>query len=272
MPLPVKIRKIYKDIKSIDKKRKTILSVAVIGKKDAGKTTLINCFGRPRFDSFIEVDGLIDARCSLIIVVIPADKEIDIDTLQFLTNINLDDYLVVLNKTDNPTSIDNILDKFEALNIDFGKVIPVSAKSEYGINELKQRIVASLGIEKIALAYQLPRFATGVITSIQRATALQNAMVAIVSILPGADMPIITANQIKMVLEIAAIFGVKMDTERAKEIIAVISSGYAFRQVARQLLTILPGPGWIIKGVVAYFGTLALSRASVVYFKKVVSK
>ena len=51
-----------------------------------------------------------------------------------------------------------------------------------------------------------------------KATAWQNALIGGVAIIPGADMPLMTANQAKMLLQIAAAYGQQLDTERVKEL------------------------------------------------------
>jgi uncharacterized protein (DUF697 family) len=37
--------------------------------------------------------------------------------------------------------------------------------------------------------------------------------------------------------------------------------------VARELLDFVPGPGWVLKGAVAYAGTRALGEAAIRYFE-----
>ncbi len=54
-------------------------------------------------------------------------------------------------------------------------------------------------------------------------TAAQNAGVGLVVVIPGADMPVMTANQAKMVLEIAAAYGQPLTVERIKELAAIES-------------------------------------------------
>lgn len=100
-----------------------------------------------------------------------------------------------------------------------------------------------------------------------RATAVQNAGIGVVVFLPGADMPIMTLNQAKMLLKIAAAYGEPMSLARAKELVVVICGGFAFRAVARQLVAFIPFLGWAFKGAVAYAGTLAMGYAAIEYFE-----
>ncbi|WP_244902459.1 YcjF family protein [Raoultibacter timonensis] len=99
------------------------------------------------------------------------------------------------------------------------------------------------------------------------ATAVQNAGIGLVVILPGADMPIMTLNQAKMLLQIAAAYGQPMAVERVKELAAVVGGAFACRAVARQLVAFVPALGWAIKAAIGYTGTLAMGRAAVEYFE-----
>lgn len=100
-----------------------------------------------------------------------------------------------------------------------------------------------------------------------RATAVQNAGVGLVAFIPGADLPIMTLNQAKMLLQIAAAYGEPMGIERARELVAVVGGAFACRSVARQVAGLVPGLGWVVKGGVGYAGTLAMGYAAIEYFE-----
>lgn len=100
-----------------------------------------------------------------------------------------------------------------------------------------------------------------------RATALQNAGVGVVVFVPGADMPIMTANQAKMVLQIAAAYGHPLSSDRVKELAGVIAGGFVFRGISRQLASAVPVLGWAVKGTMGYVGTQAIGRAAIEYFE-----
>ena len=100
-----------------------------------------------------------------------------------------------------------------------------------------------------------------------RNTSLQNAGVGVVVFVPGADMPIMTANQAKMVLQIAAAYGHELSTERVKELAAVLANGFFFRSVSRQISGAVPVLGWAVKGTMGYVGTQAIGRAAIEYFE-----
>ena len=99
------------------------------------------------------------------------------------------------------------------------------------------------------------------------ATAMQNAGVGLVLILPGADMPVMTLNQAKMLLQIAAAYGQPMNLARVKELACVVGGAFACRTVARQLVGVVPALGWAVKAAIGYAGTEAMGRAAIEYFE-----
>lgn len=142
----------------------------------------------------------------------------------------------------------------------------VSEDGEIFPAEATAPAVKMLGERRFALAAAFPVFREAAAKEVIAATAWQNAAVATVLGVPGADMPVLTANQVKMVLQIAAVYGETIGFERAKEILAVIAGGLTLRTLARQALGLVPGPGWLVKGGVAYTGTLAIGKAAERYF------
>jgi uncharacterized protein (DUF697 family) len=86
--------------------------------------------------------------------------------------------------------------------------------------------------------------------------------------IPGADLPILTLNQIRLVLRIADAHGFEIDRDRIPEVLAVIASGFGFRALARKSVGLIPFVGWAIKGGFAYAGTRTLGEAAVRYFER----
>ena len=85
--------------------------------------------------------------------------------------------------------------------------------------------------------------------------------------IPGADMPIMTLNQAKMLLQIAAAYGEPLDIHRVKELAAVVGGAFACRTAARQLTGLVPALGWAVKAGIGYAGTFAMGRAAIEYFE-----
>jgi uncharacterized protein (DUF697 family) len=71
----------------------------------------------------------------------------------------------------------------------------------------------------------------------------------------------------RMTLRIATIYGESMGPERAKELITTIAGGVLLRYAAQQALKLLPGPGWIVSGMIGGAGTWAMGQVGVAYFE-----
>ena len=88
-------------------------------------------------------------------------------------------------------------------------------------------------------------------------------MVAAAVFVPGVDMPLLTLNQLRLVLRIAAAYGEEMNRDRLPEALAVVAAGLGLRTVARELLDLVPVAGWALKGAIAYAGTRAVGEAAI---------
>lgn len=124
-----------------------------------------------------------------------------------------------------------------------------------------------IGSKRLALAHNFAFMRRAVANEAVQATAMQNALVGAVAFVPGADMPIMTANQAKMLLQIAAAYGEKLGPERLRELAAIVGGAFVFRTVARQVLGFVPVLGWAVKGGIGYAGTIAMGKAAVEYFE-----
>jgi uncharacterized protein (DUF697 family) len=132
---------------------------------------------------------------------------------------------------------------------------------------LPGRLAAELGDDGIGLAQRLPALRHAVADHLVFAAARQNGVIGVVIVVPGADMPAMTANQIRMILRIATVYGEELGLDRALEILSVVGVGFVFRTLARQALDFVPGFGWAVKGAVGFSGTVALGSAAIEYFE-----
>jgi uncharacterized protein (DUF697 family) len=129
-------------------------------------------------------------------------------------------------------------------------------------------LVAERADERAYLwAARLPALRQAVVEHTIRKFSRQNGILGVAIFIPGADLPALTLNQLRMVFRIAAAYGEQIDRDRALEILAVIGAGLGFRAVAREALGFVPGVGWAIKGGIAYVGTQALGKAAAAYFE-----
>lgn len=144
----------------------------------------------------------------------------------------------------------------------------VKREPEEAVERLGLWLSDNIASKRLALAHNFAFMRRAVAEDALRTTAWQNALIGVVTPIPGADMPIMTANQIKMLLQIAAAYGQPLNVDRVKELAAVVAGGYLFRALARQALTAVPVLGWAIKGGIGYTGTTAMGKAAVRYFEQ----
>lgn len=128
-------------------------------------------------------------------------------------------------------------------------------------------VIAACKEKSLPLSLAFPFVRRPYATELVNVTSVQNAGIGVVMFIPGADMPIMTLNQAKMLLQIAAAYGQPMTLDRAKELVAVVAGAFACRSAARQVAGIVPFAGWAVKGAIGYSGTLAMGKAAIEYFE-----
>lgn len=129
-------------------------------------------------------------------------------------------------------------------------------------------IIETTGDKRLAMARAFPFVRRPLALDAVNVTAVQNAGIGLVPFLPGADFPVMTVNQAKMILQIAAAYGEPMTVERAKEMVGVVGGAFVLRSVARSLVKVVPVIGWAIRAAVGYAGTAAMGRAAIEYFER----
>lgn len=139
----------------------------------------------------------------------------------------------------------------------------------FPLEEIAARMAERLGEAGTGLAARVPLLRGPVCDALVERFSRQNGIAAVAIFVPGADFPVLTLNQLRLVLRLAAAHGVEVDQQRLPEILATIGAGLGFRAVARQLLGAVPVAGWAVKGAIAYGGTRALGEAARRYFETV---
>jgi uncharacterized protein (DUF697 family) len=164
--------------------------------------------------------------------------------------------LVGLEEGDLPT-VPHVLDT---------DLVGVRPGEELPFETILERVADRAGDDGLQLGARLPALRPAVVEGIIRRFSVQNGVLGVVVFIPGADFPVLTLNQIRMVLRIAAAYGEEIDRERALEVLSVVAAGLGFRTLARQLVGAVPGFGWAVKGGVAYAATRGLGEAADAYF------
>jgi uncharacterized protein (DUF697 family) len=145
-------------------------------------------------------------------------------------------------------------------------LIPVRPGEPMPIEQIAERVADRADETAHHLAARVPALRPAVSDAIVKRFARQNGVLGVAIFIPGADFPVLTLNQIRMVLRIATAYGEELDKERAFEVLSVIAAGLGFRTVARHVVGLVPGLGWAVKGGIAYGATVAVGEAASAYF------
>ena len=139
----------------------------------------------------------------------------------------------------------------------------------FPVEEIAAAVAARLGEAGTGLAARVPVLREPLCRELVESFSRKNGILGVAIFVPGADFPVLTLNQIRLVLRLAAAHGIEVDQQRLPEVLATVAAGFGFRTVARQLLGAIPIAGWAIKGGVAYGGTRALGEAAMRYFDEI---
>ncbi len=146
-------------------------------------------------------------------------------------------------------------------------VIPVSAKKGTNVGErLVPALVDALPDLAIALGRELPALRRTAAQRVVRQSAAFNTAVGAEPI-PFIDIPVLLTLQARMVLRIAAIYGELMSASHAKELMATIAGGLAFRYLAQQGAKLIPAGGWALAAGIAAAGTWGMGQVAIEYFE-----
>jgi uncharacterized protein (DUF697 family) len=69
-------------------------------------------------------------------------------------------------------------------------------------------------------------------------------------------------------LNIAAAYGEELSMERARELLGVLAAGFGLRALSRQAVKLVPVGGWVAAAAIGYAGTVAMGRATILYFER----
>lgn len=166
-----------------------------------------------------------------------------------------------------------------AIMIDAGEA---ASRTDTGFTELLSQIAAANPDLRLALAANVPAFRPVAIAQLIARTARDNAKIAALSALPGVipltdwlvpataagDIYLLTKNQVSLLLQIAACYGLPPDIKaRLREMLPVVGGAFGWRAVVREAIGLVPGGvGLLVKATVAYAGTLAVGRAASLYY------
>jgi uncharacterized protein (DUF697 family) len=111
----------------------------------------------------------------------------------------------------------------------------------------------------------VPELRPAVARSLVDRASRRAGMVGAVGIAPVATL-VITPLQVRLVNDLASLHGKPLNAQRAAEAAGVVVAAMGWRLLARGAASVVPVPGWLVRGGVAYGATRALGRAADDYF------
>ena len=147
-------------------------------------------------------------------------------------------------------------------------VIRVPSGSGFPLHAIGRALAHALGDRGSALAARLPVLRAHVVDALIERYARQNALIGTAGGATRVAMPLLTMNQVRLLLRIADAYGFEIDKTRIPEVAGVVAGGLGFRAVARMALGYVPFMGFLVRGGVAYGGTRAIGEAARRYFEQ----
>lgn len=280
--VPVKVRNIFKTMREVRDEREASLRLVLAGEAKVDKEGLARRLasglsygeevsflelgeGRPPAEFTVDV-----LAADAVLIVAEETQCFSEPTALFISHLQqlMRPFLLVIDNVEGITDAQALVDRVvRTLNVPPNRIVFTSLRADIGIDqELAPRIADLIENKEVALAARFPVFRDAAADRVIRETAVENAFIGAISFLPGTDMPVLSANQVRMIMRLAAIYDQELTLARAREVLAVLGGGLTFRALAHQLLDLIPGPGWVIKSGVAHIGTVALGKAGKKYF------
>jgi len=231
----------------------------VVAGPDALASLLVEELTRGGVAAAVRAQGSVDGAAALVLVLTGAPTDDDERLLHDATRARVPVVAVVPAAATTPKHVPYVLDE---------NLVHLQGGAGFPVDEIAKRLARALGEEATPLAARLPVLREAVCAELIRKFSRQNGFLGVVVFVPGADLPVLTANQIRLVLRIADAHGFEIDRERLPEVLAVVASGFGFRALARKAIAYVPFVGWVVKGAVAYTATRALGEAAVRHFER----
>ena len=178
-------------------------------------------------------------------------------------------FVVALNKIDLVKADQAGIQKLVAthLGLELDQVIPVSAKSGKGVDQLLVAIAATEPRIVAALGKALPEFRWRLAWRSIISSASLSAVIALIP-LPIIDFAPLIINQTTMVLGIARIYDYKINLQRARELVVTFGLGFLGRVLFQEISKLGGLPGWLLSSAIAASTTVVMGYAAAQWFEK----
>ncbi|MCL4394239.1 MAG: zinc-ribbon domain-containing protein [Chloroflexi bacterium] len=284
------------DVRPIREQAERVVQIAVVGSAGAGKSTLIAAMrGDARSDAArarshgasigtaVEIDLDATARvggADLIVLVLDVTRDDWRDQAPLVAGWQAAgrNLVVFLNKADAPGDagvIGTAVGGWGGARVAVGSALDPDSLA----GEFVPRVIEALPERLIALARGFPLFRSAVARRLIDDTSFANATYALGSglaeVLPALDIPfnvadvvVLTKNQGLMSYKLGLALGLSPRwQDHVTQLGGVVGAGFMWRQVARQLVGLVPVWGIVPKVAVAYAGTYAIGEAILYWYR-----
>ncbi len=276
------------DVRPIREEAEQPLVLAFVGCQGSGKTTLINALRHdarahekvitPTIEADVSTAGR-GIEADLIVLVLDATQSEFSEEAELYQRWKDErrNLLVFYNKMDavrDSTTIQLAGKPWANDRVAFGSAIdPESLKTEF-----VPRVLEAV-TNHLALARRYPLFRLDVARQVISDTSIANSTYSLgtglAEVIPALDIPfnvadmvVLTKNQAIMVYKLGLALGLPPRwQDHATQLGGVVGAGFVWRQVARQLVGLIPVWGIIPKVAVAYAGTFAVGEAIVYWYQ-----
>ncbi|TAM77695.1 hypothetical protein EPN44_02340 [bacterium] len=160
--------------------------------------------------------------------------------------------------------------------------VPALGTEHLSTTVFPQLLTVLKGVE-VAVGRRLPVLREVIATHLTAEASMSSLRIAVASALvdhvpvlgvvlgtvaSAGDTLAITGIQAFLLLQIAALYGHDPDLTRLGELVPVVGGGFGWRALARELSGFIPVAGILIKGGIAYAGTLVVGQGAAYYYQQ----
>lgn len=149
----------------------------------------------------------------------------------------------------------------EEHGLEASNVVHVASLESPGAAEaVLDRVIEMHGDVAVVAGRRTPALRPAIARRVVRSAALRSAAVGAVP-LGGATTPVITLQQIRMVGQLATLHGREpVGADRALAALGILAAGFGWRALARGVMGLVPGVGWVVQGGMAYSVTRTMGE------------
>lgn len=141
-------------------------------------------------------------------------------------------------------------------------VVRIGKGESFPLDEVAATIAARLEEDGAPLAARVPLLRDAVCRQLVSSCSRKNGLLAAATWIPGADLPVLALNELRLVSRLAQAHGLSSGSDRFADLAATLGAAVGLRALARGLRDLVPFAGWAVQGTLAYAGTRALGGAA----------